>query len=174
MEQIKKINSNILGSVILTDSIKEMTKVEKSVILESVNKYTIDNNSGEVKPLTNSLDITLIKNFLIAYCVFDSKIFDISNNDFKKAIKVAMTECFKMKLKRVDNTSELQSYQSEIANNSIVSFTRALLKAFINMNNLTIVCIEGNYRLIDIEKFNAIKMEANKQMWAKIKLDCEL
>ena len=174
MEQIKKVNNNILGNVILTDSIKEMSKDEKRVILESVNKYTIDNASGEVKPLTNAIDITLIKNFLMAFCVFDSKVFDISNNDFKKAIKVAMSECFKLKLKRVDNTSELKSYQSEIANNSIVSFTRALLKAFINMNNLTIVEIDSNYRLMEIGKFNLIKLEAHKQMWEKIKLDCEL
>lgn len=174
MEQIKKVNNNILGNVILSDSIKEMSKGEKGVILESVNKYTIDKASGEVKPLTNTLDITLIKNFLMAYCIFDSKVFDISNNDFKKAIKVAMAECFKLKLKRVDNTSELKSYQSEIANNSILAFTKALLKAFMNMNNLTIVNIEGAYRLIDIAKFNQIKLEAHKAMWEKIKIDCEL
>lgn len=171
----KKTNTNILNEVILGEEIKALSKEEKGVVLDLANKYVIDKASGEVRPMTNGLDIQLVKNFLSKYCIFDSKVFEvISNNDFKKAIKVAMTECFKLKLKRVDKTSELNSYTSELANTSILAFTKALLKAFMNMFDLSIVKIDGAYRLIDTAKFNMIKLEAHKQMWEKIKLDCEL
>ena len=172
MEMIKKLN--VLNDLILRDAIKEMDKGEKKYLLEITSKYTIDDN-GEVKTNANGVDIQVIKNYLNKYCIVDSAVFDsVSNNEFKKVLKIALTECFKLKVARVDKTSELNSYTIEIANNSILAFTKSLLKAFLNHNYMTIVEIDGNYRIIDIDKFREIKMQAHKQMWEKIKIDCGL
>lgn len=169
MEKSKKI-SNVLNQIILVDELKTMDKMEKKVLIESISKYTIDRTSGEVKPNMNGLDIQIIKNFLSMYCVFDSKIFDsVSNNEFKKVVRIALTECFKLKVKRIDKTSNLNSYQIDIATNSILAFTKALLKAFIDNNYMTIVEIDGNYRLINIDEFNQIKLEAHRKMWNDLK-----
>lgn len=170
MEQKKKIN--VLNELVVSETIKSLDKGEKMYLIDLISKSRLNDNN-ELITLVNGEDTKTIKAYMNKYVAIDI-VNDISNNEFKKLIQLAQNECFKMKVKRVDKTSELNSYQVEIANNSILQFTKALTKAILMQNKLTLVEIGGNYRAISIDKFNQIKLEAHKQMWEKIKLDCEL
>lgn len=168
MEKSKKVN--ILNQVVMSDIIKEIDAGERKALAGILSNGLTLKDDGSLHIALTANHIDIIKNFLMVATIIDGNaLASVSNNEFKKVINIALTECFKLKTKQRDKTNGLNSFIIELANVGLVAFTKAFVKALCYSNALAIVEYDGNIRLVSIDTFNKVKMEAHQKMWADIK-----
>jgi hypothetical protein len=170
---VVKTTTNIIKGVdglLVADAKSLITKNERVVLKRFFNDFCKLKNDGTIHAVINNDYLSFFVGMVEHLTIIDIEpIKNDSKNLLSKVLTACVNSCLKFQCKAFDKSSDLNSWRVLLNGVGVLAFVKQFILSYLHLTNKMIIEYNQTFKIIDAETLKQIKINANFELWQKIR-----
>lgn len=161
---------------VIVDNFKDLLTADiRKPFRRLIEDFCTIKDDGTIHCVLRGDYLQFIKKVVTQLTTIDATAFDNDSNGlFKKVVTLAVNSCAKLKQVQFDKSSDLNSWQSQLASVGVVTFVKQFILAYMHITDKTIVEYNQKFAFVDSQTLLEIKRKFDFEKWQSIRKNCGL